>query len=151
MLKKTLVSCALAVVLGSVSSAAVFASDMNATVAPPVHWGKKPISNVAGAFKDGKSFCRKKYFGKKVCIPGMNNTTDALTFSAPTYNSDNAPSSTVVTLMGKLLLPTVMFTVQDTAADGKVSTVYSGPANNREGVVCNQDATTKAITCAAWK
>ena len=149
MMKNVLVSCVAAVVLGGTFSATSFANDV--TVAPSVHWGKSPINNSAGVFKNGKSFCSKKYIGRKTCIPGMNNTADTLTFSAPTYNSDNAPTDTVVTLMGKLSVPSVVYTVQDTGADGKVSTVYSGPANNKEGVVCNQDKTTKAITCAAWK
>lgn len=150
-MKKTLLSCAIAVVLGSAVSAAAFANNANVMVAPPIHWGKQPISNAAGDFKNGKSFCSKKYIGRKACIPGMNNTADTLTFSTTQYGNDSAPSSTVVTLMGKDSLPSVVFTVQDMAADGKMSTVYSGPANNREGIICNQDKTTKAVTCTPWK
>lgn len=81
----------------------------------------------------------------------MNNTADTLTFGTTDYASDDAPTNTIVTLMGKNLLSSVVFTVQDTTADGKVSTVYTGPANNREGVICNQDVTTKAVACASWK
>lgn len=79
----------------------------------------------------------------------MNNTQDDLTVSAETYNSDDAPVGSVVALMGKASLPSTTFTVVDATADGKA--IYSGPANNREGIVCSQDAKSKAITCAAWK
>ena len=147
MLKKILGTCAFTIMLGSVVSTTAFAS----TTTPPIHWGKNPMSNPAGLYKSGKSFCSKKYIGRKTCIPGMNNTADALTFSTVAYANDNAPANTIVTLMGKDLLTSVIFTVQDTAPDGTVSTVYSGPANNREGVVCNQDATTKAVTCVPCK
>jgi hypothetical protein len=151
MIKKILSSCALTIILGSAVSTATFAGNENAMVAPPIHWGKSPISNPAGLYKNGKSFCSKKYIGRKTCIPGMNNTADALTFSTVEYNSDNAPANTVVTLMGTGALTSVIFTVQDTASDGKVSTVYSGPADNRVGLICNQDEKTKAVTCAPWK
>lgn len=151
MIKKIVGSCALAIVLGSAVTITGFADTTNEMVAPPIHWGKSPISNTGGIFKNGKSFCSKKYIGRKTCIPAMNNTADSLTFSTVAYNNDSAPSNTVVTLMGRDLLSSVIFTVQDTTSDGKVSTVYSGPANNREGLICNQDATTKAITCIPWK
>src|SRR3990167_6477862 len=140
MIKKILGTCVLTIILGGAASTAVFANNVNVMVAPPIHWGKSPISNPDGVFKNGKSFCSKKYIGRKSCIPGMNNTADTLVFSTVSYANDSAPSNSVVTLMGKDLLSSVVFTVQDTSADGKVNTVYSGPANNREGIVCNQDA-----------
>jgi hypothetical protein len=131
------------------ASNAVFAEDLNG--APPIHWSKSPFDNTALIFKNGKSFCAKKFVGRKTCIPAMNNTTDQLTFSTADYDADNAPAHMVVTLMGKGALPTTLFTVQDTDEDGKVNTVYSGSANNREGIVCNADDATKAVTCAPWK
>lgn len=151
MLKKILGSCVLTIILGSAVSTATLAASVNSMVTPPIHWGKNPIANPAGIFKNGKSFCHQKYIGKKTCIPGMNNTADTLTFSTVDYSSDTAPTNTVVALMGRDLLSSDVFTVQDTAADGKVSTVYSGPANNKEGIICSQDETTKAVACAPWK
>ena len=151
MLKKVVGSCLIGLVFGGVMSTATFASESSDMAAPPIHWGKNPINNPSGLYKNGKSFCSKKYIGRKTCIPGMNNTADSLTFSTVDYKNDTAPSNSVVTVMGKDLLTSVLFTVQDTTADGKVTTVYSGPANNRVGIICNQNTTTKAITCADWK
>lgn len=144
MIKKIMLSCAASMVLCT----GVFADELNG--APPIHWSKSPFDNTGLAFKSGKSFCAKKFVGRKTCIPAMNNTTDQLTFNTADYNADNAPTNMVVTLMGKGALASTIFTVQDTDANGKVNTVYSGPANNREGIVCSEDDA-KAITCAAWK
>lgn len=146
MFKKIILSCAVAAVLGSAFSTSVFADESNVAKQPPIHWSKHPFSNADNTFKNGKAFCRKKYFGRKVCIPAMNNTVDALVFNTSDYSNGNVPSSDVLALMGKGSLPTVIFTVQD---GGK--TVYSGPANNREGVICTADKVTNAVTCAAWK
>lgn len=134
--------------IAATSSLANSADTMNAE---SIHWGKAPIHVSASDFQNGKSFCRKKYFGQKTCIPAINNTSDMLTVITSAYGSDTAVASSVVTLMGKDKVDSVTFTIQDTDADGKVTTVYSGPANNREGVICNQDQSTKAITCDVWK
>lgn len=150
MFKKIVISCATAVVLGNCFSAAVFASDVNIDKAAPIHWGSHPYNNIGESnFKTGKKFCAKKYRGKKTCIPAMNNTQDSLAVNTVSYGGDNAPIGTVVALMGKESLLSTTFTVTDTTAGGK--TVYSGPANNREGIVCNEDQASKNITCAAWK
>ena len=150
MMKKIVTSCIATLVFASVS-ASCFAMDTNTLNAEATHWGKAPIHVSADEFQNGKSFCRKKYFGQKTCIPAINNTSDMLTVMTSAYGSDSAVASSVVTLMGKEQLDSVTFTVQDTDGDGKVTTVYSGPANNREGVICNQDQATKAITCGLWK
>ena len=149
MLKKLVMSCATSVILGGLFSTSVLASDTNKVT--PIHWGSHPYSNAADEFKTGKKFCGNKYRGKKTCIPAMNNTDDTLTISASTYDSSKAPASNIVALIGKDSLPSTIFTVVDTTADVKSSTVYSGPANNREGIVCSKDTTTKATTCSAWK
>lgn len=151
MKKKTLIACSAVAIVSGLISLASFADDIDASKAAPIHWGKAPIHADAGEYKNGKTFCSKKYIGRKTCIPGMNNTSSNLTFEATTYDSDVAPASSVVSLMGTDKLDTVVFTVKNIDADGKVNTVYSGPANNREGVICNEDQATKAIACNAWK
>lgn len=149
MLKKIVLSCAATMILGSGLSVTAFASDVNAV--PPIHWSSHPFDNSAGAFESGKAFCAKKFIGRKTCIPAMNNTSDILTFSADTYGNSDAQVGNVVTLMGKGSLPSTIFTVQDTAPDGTKNTVYSGPANNRVGIICKSDPTTKNVTCSDWK
>ena len=149
MFKKIVISCAATVILGACISSNVFASDANKAL--PIHWGSHAYNNTADAFKTGKKFCGNKYRGEKTCIPAMNNTEDALTINAASYDSANAPTGSIVALIGKGSLPSTVFTVVDTTADGKTSTVYSGPANNREGIICSKDATSKITTCTAWK
>lgn len=144
MLKKLVLSCAAAMILGGGLSASVFASDVNAV--PPIHWSSHPFDNTSGSFKSGKSFCAKKFIGKKTCIPAMNNTADTLTFNTDVYKSDQAPAGNVVTLMGKGALVSTIFTVMDGS-----TTVYSGPADNRAGIICSTDKVSKSTTCAAWK
>jgi len=147
MIKKIVSTCVATLILGSMMSTGM-ANDLDAA---PIHWGSNPINNANGEFKNGKSFCSKKYIGRKTCIPAMNNTSDVLTVLTTAYASDTAPNGTVVTLMGKDSLDSVVFTVQDIDAHGQATTVYSGPANDKEGIVCNEDQNSKAITCSAWK
>lgn len=142
-------TCAATVILGSSFSAAVFANDTNKV--PPIHWGSHPYGNAENAFANGKKFCGNKYRGEKTCIPVMNSTEDTLTINATSYDSTNSPTGNIVALIGKDSLPSTIFTVLDTTADGSTSTVYSGPANNREGVICSKDASSNATTCTAWK
>lgn len=150
MKKKIVITTAATMMLGAIS-ATCLANGADTVSSEAIHWGKAPIHVSAGDFQNGQAFCRKKYFGQKTCIPAINNTSDILTVITSAYGSDTAVTNSVATLMGKDKVDSVTFTVQDTAADGKVTTVYSGPANNREGVICNQDQTTKAITCDVWK
>lgn len=149
MFKKAVISCVAVAVLGSGFSTAIFADDSNKV--PPIHWAANPFNNASDTFTSGKSFCGKKYIGKKTCIPAMNKTADTLTISTTSYDSSNAPSGDVVTLMGKGSLPSTVFTVADTDASGRTTTVYSGPANNREGIICSTDSTSHATACKAWK
>lgn len=146
MIKKIVMASAIAMTAGS-----SFANNVDTMNAAPIHWGKAPIHASAGDFQNGKSFCRTKYFGQKTCIPVFNNTGDMLTVISSDYGSDSSVANSVATLMGRDKLDTATITIQDTDTDGKISTVYSGPANNREGVLCNQDETTKAISCDLWK
>lgn len=148
MIKKIVFVCASALALGSTMTASM-ANSFDASKAAPIHWGSI-INNSSNLFQNGKSFCSKKYIGRKTCIPAMNNTPDSLTVMTTAYASANAPADSVVALMGKDVVDAAVFTVQATDANGKVSTVYSGPAKNKEGIICKQDQTTKAVTCSAW-
>jgi len=146
MIKKTLFS-----LIATSFFSAVFAGNVSTTVVPPIHWGSHSYDNSTETFKNGKLFCAKKYVGKKVCIPALNNTSDTLSISTASYGNSDVNSKNVVALMGKDALPTTIFTIQDTSPNAQNATVYSGPANNREGVVCNEDETSHAVTCSPWK